>query len=117
MTLQPDGKHISYGEDFQKVARKCYDMNPQQLVAVGANCLAPSLVEGLFKGINKGREHNPVPLIVYPNSGEKYNAQLGYVTVHFREKSNIIIIIFLLCLTDGLTETSVNLWTSTSRHG
>lgn len=78
-SCRPDGKHISYGEDFQKVARKCYDMNPQQLVAVGANCLAPSLVEGLFKGINKGREHNPVPLIVYPNSGEKYNAQLGWI--------------------------------------
>lgn len=73
-----DGKHISYGEDFQEVVRRCYDMNPEQLIAVGANCLAPRFVESLFKGLNKGREHNPVPLIVYPNSGENYNAQLGY---------------------------------------
>lgn len=74
-----DGKHISYGEDFQEVVRRCYDMNPEQLIAVGANCLAPRFVESLFKGLNKGREHNPVPLIVYPNSGENYNAQLGWI--------------------------------------
>lgn len=75
--LQKDGKSTAYGEDFQTVARKCYDMNPRQLLAVGVNCLAPRLVESLFTGINKGREQNPVPLIVYPNSGENYNTQLG----------------------------------------
>lgn len=57
--------------------RKCYDLNSKQLVAVGANCLAPRLVESLFKDINKGRKNNPVPLIVYPNSGESYNVEQG----------------------------------------
>lgn len=61
------------------MARFCYDLNPEQLVAVGANCLAPRLVESLFKGINNERKHNPVPLIVYPNSGENYNIEYGYV--------------------------------------
>lgn len=75
--MQQDGKSIAYGEDFQTVARKCYDRNPTQLLAVGVNCLAPRLVQSLLSGINKGREHNPVPLIVYPNSGENYNPQLG----------------------------------------
>lgn len=72
-----DGKSTAYGENFQETARYCYDLNPQQLVAVGVNCLAPRLVEGLFDGINKGREDNPMPLITYPNSGEKYNIELG----------------------------------------
>lgn len=75
--LQLDGKSTAYGEDFKEAVRYCYDLNPKQLVAVGANCLAPRLVENLFKGINKGRENNQVPLIVYPNSGENYDVQLG----------------------------------------
>ncbi|XP_017780998.1 PREDICTED: homocysteine S-methyltransferase 1-like isoform X2 [Nicrophorus vespilloides] len=74
-----DGKSTAYGENFQQTAKKCYEMNPQQLVAVGANCLAPRLVESLFTGINKGRENRPIPLIVYPNSGESYNVEQGWI--------------------------------------
>ncbi|XP_022918714.1 homocysteine S-methyltransferase-like [Onthophagus taurus] len=74
-----DGKSIANGENFQETARKCYDLNPRQLVAVGANCLAPRLVESLFKDINKGRRHKPLPLIVYPNSGESYNVNQGWI--------------------------------------
>lgn len=46
---------------------------------MGINCVAPRLVESFFKDINKGRENNPVPLITYPNSGETYKVELGYV--------------------------------------
>lgn len=46
---------------------------------MGINCVAPRLVESFFKGINKGRKSNPVPLITYPNSGETYKVELGYV--------------------------------------
>ncbi|XP_025835822.1 uncharacterized protein LOC112906227 isoform X2 [Agrilus planipennis] len=74
-----DGKSISCGEDFQEVVRHCYDLNPDQLVAVGANCLAPRLVKSLFDGINNERENNPIPLIVYPNSGETYNVETGWL--------------------------------------
>lgn len=51
-------------------------MNPNQLLAVGANCIAPEIVEQLFCDINMG-EGNPMPLLVYPNSGEFYNKEVG----------------------------------------
>ncbi|GJQ67033.1 hypothetical protein Trydic_g8005 [Trypoxylus dichotomus] len=78
-SCKQDGKSIANGEIFQETVRRCYDLNPRQLVAVGANCLAPRLVESLFKDINKGRRQNPVPLIVYPNSGESYNVEQGWI--------------------------------------
>ena len=77
VTFQQDGRSIAYGEDFKKTVRECYDSNPEQLVAIGANCVAPRLIEHLFKDINVGRK-NPMPLIVYPNSGESYNVEQGY---------------------------------------
>lgn len=75
--FQTDGKSTAFGEDFQEVARHCYDLNPNQLVAVGVNCTAPRLIESLISGINDRRKSNPIPLIVYPNSGESYNVEQG----------------------------------------
>lgn len=74
--LQQDGKHTAFGEDFQEVAKYCYDLHSSKLLAVGVNCLAPRLVGSLLGGINKGRK-TPIPLIVYPNSGESYTVELG----------------------------------------
>ncbi|XP_013191947.2 homocysteine S-methyltransferase [Amyelois transitella] len=74
-----DDQSIAHGESFQKVAKKCWDLNSEQLVAVGVNCCAPSYVARLIKGINADRPHAPIPLIVYPNSGEKYNPQIGWI--------------------------------------
>ncbi|XP_013134018.1 PREDICTED: homocysteine S-methyltransferase 2-like [Papilio polytes] len=74
-----DNQSIAHGESFQKVAKKCWEANPDQLVAVGVNCCAPSYVSTLLKGINDDRPHDPIPLIVYPNSGEKYNPQIGWI--------------------------------------
>jgi homocysteine S-methyltransferase len=76
LTFQ-DHESIAHGENFQKVAKKCWDSNPEQLIAIGVNCLRPSDVKHLITGINKNREINKIPLIVYPNSGEKYNPKLG----------------------------------------
>lgn len=75
-----DGTSISNSENFQAVAKRCYDLNPKQIIAIGVNCLSPNLVEQLFAGINDGREGNPVALIAYPNSGERYDAVKGSVT-------------------------------------
>lgn len=75
--FKADGKSTAYGENFQAVARDCYDLNPNQLVAVGINCTAPRLIESLITGINDRRKNNPIPLIVYPNSGESYNVEQG----------------------------------------
>ncbi|KAI4464761.1 hypothetical protein MML48_3g00001192 [Holotrichia oblita] len=72
-----DGKSIASGEDFQQTVKKCYKMNPDQLLAVGANCIAPGTVEQLFCDINVGEVY-PMPLLVYPNSGEFYNKEMGW---------------------------------------
>nr|CAH7721645.1 unnamed protein product [Callosobruchus chinensis] len=82
-----DGQSIAVGESFKQVARRCFELNPEQLVAVGINCCAPRLVESLITGINEpesgstsGCEDQPrIPLIVYPNSGENYDVQVGWI--------------------------------------
>ncbi|KAF5274687.1 hypothetical protein FQA39_LY07078 [Lamprigera yunnana] len=74
-----DGHSLANGEHFQEAAKACYDLNPNQILAVGVNCLAPKLVESLLTGINNNRITNPVPLIVYPNSGELYTVESGWI--------------------------------------
>lgn len=73
-----DETSLAHGENFQKAAKKCWDLNPNQLVAVGVNCCSPKIVAKLFEGINDDRPHAPIPLITYPNSGEKYNPEIGW---------------------------------------
>lgn len=49
-------------------------------MAVGINCTNPEFSRSLFKDINKeGTETNPIPLVIYPNSGEKYIEGVGLV--------------------------------------
>uniref|UniRef100_A0A1B6KMJ4 Hcy-binding domain-containing protein n=1 Tax=Graphocephala atropunctata TaxID=36148 RepID=A0A1B6KMJ4_9HEMI len=70
-----DEEHTSHGERICDVAARCWSLNSNQLVAVGVNCLHPSYVTPLLKSIHK--KLPKIPLIAYPNSGERYNAQLG----------------------------------------
>jgi len=44
----------------------------EQVVAVGANCVPPSLVAGLIRTISGATSK---PVMVYPNSGESWNAE------------------------------------------
>ncbi|CAH0401489.1 unnamed protein product [Chilo suppressalis] len=74
-----DAISIAHGENFQEAATKCWDMSSGQLVAVGVNCCSPSIVSLLFKDINADRQEDPITLITYPNSGEKYNPQIGWI--------------------------------------
>ncbi|KAJ2938127.1 hypothetical protein O0L34_g3701 [Tuta absoluta] len=69
-----DEKTLSHGEDFKTAATKCWDTNPDQLLAIGTNCCSPKFITPLFKGINDDRKENPIPFVTYPNSGEKYEA-------------------------------------------
>ncbi|KAK7869121.1 hypothetical protein R5R35_006587 [Gryllus longicercus] len=71
-----DDAHTSHGENFQECVQSCWQLNPSQLVAIGANCLNPQLVTPLFKGINN--EDRTIPLIAYPNSGEKFIPEKGW---------------------------------------
>ncbi|XP_049877150.1 translin-associated factor X-interacting protein 1-like [Pectinophora gossypiella] len=74
-----DNETLAHGENFQKVAKKCWDSNPEQLVAIGVNCCSPKIVTNLLKGINADRKENPIPFVTYPNSGEKYKPEVGWV--------------------------------------
>lgn len=74
-----DGKSIADGSNFQDIALWCYkEALPGQILAIGVNCIAPQNVTSLLKGINENCKENFVPLVVYPNSGEKYTVEQGW---------------------------------------
>lgn len=69
-SCNPEGKYIVDGSDFNSVALACWkNAIPGQIIAVGLNCITPSVVTSFFQGINEAKAPF-VPLIVYPNSGE-----------------------------------------------
>ncbi|XP_017875831.1 uncharacterized protein LOC108622448 [Ceratina calcarata] len=74
-----DGETIVDGSNFQDVATRCYRTAlPGQILAIGVNCIAPQNVTALLKGINKSCNQDFIPLVVYPNSGEKYTVEHGW---------------------------------------
>ena len=64
-----DGVHISDGTPIAACAR--YLNGVPEAVAVGVNCTAPQYVEDLIRAI---RRETDKPVVVYPNSGEAYDA-------------------------------------------
>lgn len=64
-----DGRHTSAGDLIADCAR-WLDGVPQ-VVAIGANCVAPESVESLIREIATGTSK---PIVVYPNSGETWDA-------------------------------------------
>ncbi len=64
-----DGLHISSGEEIRECAG--WLNGHEQVAAVGINCTAPEHVSSLIAEIRKGTDK---PIIVYPNSGEQYDA-------------------------------------------
>ncbi|XP_076749726.1 betaine-homocysteine S-methyltransferase [Xylocopa sonorina] len=74
-----DGKSIADGSNFQDVALQCYRQAlPGQILAIGVNCIPPQNVTSLLKGINDNCKEF-VPLVIYPNSGEKYTLEHGWM--------------------------------------
>ncbi|MEE4216571.1 MAG: homocysteine S-methyltransferase [Xanthomonadales bacterium] len=65
-----DGLHVAHGETFADCAALVESSS--QVVAVGVNCLAPGIVSLLLESVR----HIEMPLAVYPNSGEYWNAEL-----------------------------------------
>jgi homocysteine S-methyltransferase len=63
-----DGKRISDGTPLVEVVRFC-DTVPR-VAAVGVNCTAPRFIASL---IAEARSGTGKPIIVYPNSGERYD--------------------------------------------
>lgn len=64
-----DGQHTSAGESIAECAR-WLDAVPQ-VVAMGVNCVAPALVASLIHELRRGTTK---PIVVYPNSGEVWDA-------------------------------------------
>jgi homocysteine S-methyltransferase len=66
-----DGKHIRDGTSITKCTKVIAD-NPK-IFAIGINCTAPEYISGLIKAIKP--IINDKRIIVYPNSGDAYDAK------------------------------------------
>jgi homocysteine S-methyltransferase len=64
-----DEKHISEGQVFTDCVKQLED-HPQ-IAAIGVNCTSPKYIPSLIREAKKVTEK---PILVYPNSGETYNA-------------------------------------------
>ena len=74
-SCKQDGKSIADGSNFKETVLKCFTAaNPGQLIACGVNCLAPRYVTPLLKSISEKEIGQFIPMVAYPNSGEKYSA-------------------------------------------
>ncbi|XP_026464842.1 homocysteine S-methyltransferase 2-like [Ctenocephalides felis] len=72
-----DELHLAHGELFHEVAEKCWEITKGKLLAVGVNCVNPRNVISLAKSLNEKR-NQMIPLVLYPNSGEKYVPKQGW---------------------------------------
>ncbi len=66
-----DGVHVNNGETFAECVQALENFG--QVIAVGINCTAPQFIPDLLRS---ARGLTQKPLVVYPNSGETYNATL-----------------------------------------
>ena len=65
-----DGTHLSDGSRLAEAAEEC-EAEPR-VAAVGINCTSPEFIASLIAEARKGTAK---PILVYPNSGERYNAR------------------------------------------
>jgi len=64
-----DEKHISEGQVFADCVKQLEDQ--PQIVAIGINCTSPKYISSL---IREAKKVTNKPILVYPNSGETYDA-------------------------------------------
>lgn len=65
----PDGLHTAHGEPLADCARAAD--SSAGVVAAGVNCVKPEVVSSAIRALRSGTTK---PIIVYPNSGESWNA-------------------------------------------
>ena len=65
-----DEKHVAHGELLLECA--AFAAGLSQTVAIGVNCTHPDLIAAL---IGELRKASPMPVVVYPNSGEGWNSE------------------------------------------
>lgn len=79
-----DESSLANGENFATAALNVYEKVKARgclhnLIAIGVNCVNPRFVSPLFTSVNGNRkDEDRVPLVVYPNNGEIYDAQAGW---------------------------------------
>lgn len=67
----------AHKEDISSAVNQCVKLAPAgQLLACGVNCCPPQYVETLLKDISTKTQG--IPLIAYPNSGEKWESKTGW---------------------------------------
>jgi homocysteine S-methyltransferase len=66
-----DAAHVAHGEPLRACAEALAES--PQIAAIGINCTAPHLIAALIREARAG-SHNQKPIIVYPNSGETWDA-------------------------------------------
>lgn len=64
-----DGEHVAHGEPLRDCAAAVAASS--QVVAIGVNCVAPRWIPSLIRQLQSGCS---LPILVYPNSGESWNA-------------------------------------------
>lgn len=80
-----DGKTLAHGEEFAVAANKIWDILKERnaeenCLAIGVNCVNPQFVTPLFQSLNGKRGiDDRIPLVVYPNSGEIYDVNKGWM--------------------------------------
>jgi homocysteine S-methyltransferase len=65
----PDGERTSHGEPLVDCARLADDV--EGVIAVGVNCVRPEIVGTAIRALKAGTGK---PIVVYPNSGERWDA-------------------------------------------
>ena len=66
-----DGEHISDGTPISKIAEIVDPV--ENVTAIGVNCTAPQYIDSLIHELKRSTNK---PIVVYPNSGEIYDAEL-----------------------------------------
>ncbi|XP_053680818.1 AP2-associated protein kinase 1 [Anopheles nili] len=81
-----DGSVTAHGESFADTVialwNKAKQLANPNLLAIGVNCVNPEYVLPLLKSVHERRvvgtaDHDRIPLIVYPNSGELWDVAAG----------------------------------------
>ena len=72
-----DARHVAHGEELSACARML-DTEPQ-IIAIGVNCTAPSLIEPLIAQLKRSTGKK---IAVYPNSGERWDSASRSWTGH-----------------------------------
>lgn len=67
-----DEAHVNEGQSFEECIRQI-ESSPQ-VAAVGVNCTSPLYISSL---IREAKKATMKPILVYPNQGESYNAELN----------------------------------------